>query len=132
MLSFDFLMKKSETIGGEGFVDDAEARDRVVKMLQRSVYPEGVVRQNACAMASGSRTDALKSVITPTLVIHGDVDPLVKVEGGIHTAKIIPGARLEILKGMGHAMFPRYQPRILELIRDFALSHVVYSSSELK
>lgn len=113
-------MKNRKVIGGDGFEDSDEARAQIVAVLDRQVYPIGSARQRAGIMASGSRTEALKSVATPTLVIHGDKDPLVPVEGGIHTAEIIPGARLEILEGMGHAQYPLYQQRCLDLIMDFS------------
>jgi pimeloyl-ACP methyl ester carboxylesterase len=116
----DFSMKNREVIGGDGFTDDQETRDNTRAMLERQIHPEGRARQYAAILASGPRTEALKSVTTPTLVIHGSKDPLVPVEGGIHTAEVIDGARLEILEGMGHAMYPVYQPRILELIQSFA------------
>jgi pimeloyl-ACP methyl ester carboxylesterase len=38
----------------------------------------------------------------PSLVIHGDLDPLVSVEGGRDTAASIPGAKLLIIEGWGH------------------------------
>ena len=120
----DHAMKNRRVIGGDGFEDNIEeARTLAARIIKRSVYPVGAARQRAGIMASGSRTEALKSVTVPTLVIHGDNDPLVRVEGGIHTAETIPGARLEILEGMGHASFPRYQQRILALLSDHATAH---------
>jgi len=41
-------------------------------------------------------------VQAPTLVIHGDADPLVPLEGGQDTAAAIPGAELLVIEGMGH------------------------------
>ncbi|OYX69409.1 MAG: alpha/beta hydrolase, partial [Caulobacter sp. 32-67-35] len=38
----------------------------------------------------------------PTVVLHGDADPLVRLEGGRDTAAVIPGAELRIIEGMGH------------------------------
>ncbi len=120
----DHAMKNRKVIGGDGFEDNIEeARAMAARIIKRSVYPIGAARQRAGIMASGSRTEALKSVTVPTLVIHGDKDPLVRVEGGIHTAETIPEARLEILEGMGHASFPRYQQRILALLSDHATAH---------
>ena len=48
---------------------------------------------------------------TPTLVIHGTVDPLVRPEGGKDTAASIPGAKLLMIDGMGHALPMRFWPR---------------------
>lgn len=70
--------------------------------------------------ASGDRTEALRSVEVPTLVIHGDRDGLVDVSGGIATAEAIPGARLAILEGMGHDLPPAYWNRIVELVAEHA------------
>jgi pimeloyl-ACP methyl ester carboxylesterase len=38
----------------------------------------------------------------PTLVIHGDADPLVHHSGGVATAEAVPGAELLTIEGMGH------------------------------
>jgi pimeloyl-ACP methyl ester carboxylesterase len=109
-------MANRKVVGGEGFEDTEQARQLSAAVIRRQFYPVGAARQRAGIMASGSRTEALRRISTPTLVIHGDSDPLVPVQGGIHTAEVIPGARLEILKGMGHAQFPKYQPELLRLI----------------
>ena len=116
-LLVDHNLKNQRVIGGDGFSDDQEARDQTRAIIERQFYPIGAARQRAGIMASGSRTESLKTVTVPTLVIHGDKDPLVPVEGGIHTAEVIPGAKLEIQKGMGHALFPQYQAPVLELIK---------------
>jgi len=109
-------MNNRKVIGGDGFVDDDAVRKLSADIISRQFYPVGTARQRAGIMASSSRTDALKNIGVPTLVIHGDKDPLVPVEGGILTAETIPGARLEIMPGMGHAQYPLYQDRVLTLM----------------
>ncbi|HOO45026.1 MAG TPA: alpha/beta hydrolase [Deltaproteobacteria bacterium] len=86
-------------------MDQGSIKDLAEKYLQRGVYPEGNARQLAAIIASGSRRHDLGSVKVPTLVIHGDADPLIPVECGLDTAQSIPGADLKIIPGMGHA-FP--------------------------
>jgi 3-oxoadipate enol-lactonase len=44
----------------------------------------------------------LGEIAAPTLVIHGDADPLVRIENGRHLAGGIPGARLIVYEGVGH------------------------------
>ena len=78
--------------------------------------PEGRARQAMAIGSSPSREEALKSLNVPTLVIHGDADRLIPLEGGRATAAAIPGARLEIVDGMGHDYQPQYWARRLELI----------------
>ena len=81
---------------------EAELRERARAYYQRCFYPVGFARQYAAVMASGHRRDKVAGITAPSLVIHGDADPLVTVEGGIDTAKHIPGCDLQIIPGMGH------------------------------
>jgi pimeloyl-ACP methyl ester carboxylesterase len=78
--------------------------------------PEGRARQAMAVGASPSRETALRSLKVPALVVHGDADLLVPLEGGRATAAAIPGARLEIVEGMGHDYPPQYWDRLVELI----------------
>ena len=83
--------------------------------------PRGVARQLMAIQASGDRTEALRRLDLATLVIHGDADPLVQLAGGEATAAAIPGARLEVVEGMGHDLPPElygfFADRIEELAR---------------
>jgi pimeloyl-ACP methyl ester carboxylesterase len=101
--------------------DEASVRERAGRSFDRGLSPAGTARQLAAVLASGSRKEALKSVAVPALVIHGDADPLVPVAGGIDTADAIPGAKLMIIKGMGHALPPAVWPQVIEAIADHAI-----------
>ncbi len=96
---------------GEDIVPDVE---RAARNFERGLNPPGVARQLAAIFASGNRTPALTRVTTPTLVIHGDADPLIRVAGGRATAAAIIGAKLEILPGMGHTLPRALWPRIID------------------
>jgi pimeloyl-ACP methyl ester carboxylesterase len=65
---------------------------------------------------AASRTEALGAVTVPTLVIHGDQDKLVDPSGGRRTAEAIPGARFELIEGMGHDYPPMWWDRIVGLV----------------
>ncbi len=96
-------IKVQEAIGSPGFPPDPHRRrERVLKSIRRSVYPPGLQRQLAAIIDDGDRRERLKSVDVPTLVLHGEADPLVKPEGGADTAAAIPGARLVTIPGWGH------------------------------
>jgi len=84
--------------------EEERARTFMEKSYDRSCYPQGMARQNTAIIASGDRRPLLSSIKVPTLVIHGADDPLIPVEGGKDTARVIPGASLLIVDGMGHDM----------------------------
>lgn len=85
-------------------------------------YPEGASRQYAAIVGDGSRVERLKNVRVPFLVIHGLADPLVTHDGGTDTAKSVPGAKLEMIEGMGHDLPAELCPRFVELIADHAIA----------
>jgi pimeloyl-ACP methyl ester carboxylesterase len=101
-------------------VDEQRVIDRARKSFARGLSPAGVARQLAAILASGSRKERLRRVRVPALVIHGDADPLVPVEGGIDTANSIPGARLLVINGMGHSLPVATWPQIIDVIAQHA------------
>lgn len=68
----------------------------------RMYYPEGLTRQYAAIGDDGSRVERLRKISIPSLILHGDSDNLVPIEGGEDTKNLIPNAKIEILKGWGH------------------------------
>ncbi|MGE0668797.1 MAG: alpha/beta hydrolase [Sphingomonadales bacterium] len=86
------------------------------KAYDRSFYPEGMPRQYAAILSSGSRDALLPGIQAPTLVIHGSEDPLLPVEHAHDTARLIPGAALEVIEGMGHNLPPQLNLRLTSLI----------------
>jgi pimeloyl-ACP methyl ester carboxylesterase len=100
--------------------EESALRQKVERSYDRSLYPAGLARQTLAVIASGSRVPLLRHIVAPTLVIHGDSDPLVPVACGRDVARHIPHARLEIIKGMGHDMPPVPLQRITQLILDHA------------
>ena len=107
--------KAFRVIGSPGFErDEARLRDVVGRSYDRCFHPAGVAHQLVAILASGNRTAELRSIQAPTLVIHGEDDPLVGVSGGRATARAIPTARLMTIPGMGHDMPREIWPRIVE------------------
>lgn len=105
------------TISGPGFpFDEALVRDRAGRAFDRGQTPAGTARQLAAILASGGREEALAKVAAPTLVIHGDMDPLVPIDGGHDTASCIPGAEMLVVPGMGHSLPVEAWPVVLDAI----------------
>jgi len=116
----DFIedsVRVARILNGTGFpIDEDRLRKKAGDIFDRGSSPAGMTRQLAAIIASGSRKEALKSVTVPTLVIHGDADPLVSVEAGIDTANAIPEAELLIIRGMGHGLPPSLWPQVVAAI----------------
>lgn len=98
--------------------DDADIRHIAAQSFDRGLNPAGTGRQIAAIFASGDRTEKLRGIRVPTLVIHGTEDKLVAPSGGEATARAIPGARLELIEDMGHDMPRDLWPRLLDLFED--------------
>jgi pimeloyl-ACP methyl ester carboxylesterase len=110
------------TIGSPGFpFDEAMVRERAGAAYDRAFHPAGNSRQFAAIATQPDRTAPLAAVTAPTLVIHGEADPLVDPSGGRATAAAIPGARLHLVPGMGHDMPQELSdPFVAELAAHFA------------
>lgn len=102
--------------------DDETLRQKITTSFNRAYHPQGYTRQLTAIVASGDRVSALKKITAPTLVIHGNADVLVPVEGGIDTAKHIQHSRLELFDGMGHDLPAPLLSRFTELISEHAAS----------
>lgn len=88
------------------------------RSYDRNHYTPGVGRQLWAVLGSGARTELLPQIGAPTLVIHGEEDPLVPVEHGRHTAELVPGAELLVVEEMGHALEPYFLPEIAAALLD--------------
>jgi pimeloyl-ACP methyl ester carboxylesterase len=108
-------------IGSPGYPgDEARLRDRIGRSYDRSFEPEGTARQLMAILASGNRRRELARITAPTLVIHGADDRLVPAAAGRDVASTIPGARLELIEGMGHDLPPELWPQFVSLIAEHA------------
>ena len=107
-------------IGSPDHFDPERVRRRAGAAYDRGYHPAGVARQLLAVAASGSRTARLREVAVPTLVIHGELDPLIGVSGGRRTAEAVPGARLLVIEGMAHDLEPVFWSPIIEAITALA------------
>jgi pimeloyl-ACP methyl ester carboxylesterase len=96
--------------------DRARLEDLAAASYDRCFYPEGVTRQLAAILASGSRAAGLRALALPTLVIHGRDDTLIPQDGGERTAELVRGARLMLVDDMGHDRPEPLWPLLVEAI----------------
>lgn len=86
---------------------------------QRDSSPDSVAgrtRQATAILRSGNRVAQLQRIQCPTLVIHGDDDPIVHLSGGQATAGAIPGAKLMVVPGMRHQLDGQRAPLLCSAI----------------
>ena len=102
------------------YFDLAEARARAAREYDRSFYPEGTSRQMTAIYASGDRSDKLRQLQAPTLVIHGRDDTLLTPSGGERTAELVPGSVLMMVADMGHDLPMPLWPLYLDAIAGHA------------
>ncbi|MEZ0579043.1 alpha/beta fold hydrolase [Nocardioides sp. MH1] len=108
-------------IGSPGYpMDEAWIRAMAEESFRRSNDPKGVVRQFAAILASPDRRPGLRELALPTLVLHGEADPLIQPDGGRETAAAVPGARLVTYPGMGHDLPEPLWPAIVGEITEHA------------
>jgi pimeloyl-ACP methyl ester carboxylesterase len=109
-------------IGSPGFRDNlAQLKPVLERVARRGLYRAGTERQLLAILSTGDRRELLRGITAPTLVLHGEEDPLVPPAAGRDTARNIPGAMLEMVPGMGHdfppALMARLALRIVEHCR---------------
>jgi pimeloyl-ACP methyl ester carboxylesterase len=110
----------SRLIGSPEHFDEERTRARHAEAFDRCYYPAGSGHQLIAILASGSRSEALRQLAVPSLVIHGSEDPQVDVSGGERTAECLQGCELLVLEGMGHDLPPYFWARIVEAVTSLA------------
>ena len=101
--------------------EEARISDVAARSWDRGHDPLGLARHAVASLASGDRTERLRALTLPTLVIHGTADVMCDVSGGHATASAIPTSELLVIDGMGHGLprqlWPEFAERIAMLVR---------------
>ncbi|GAA1713057.1 alpha/beta fold hydrolase [Streptomyces yatensis] len=85
-----------------------EVADDVVADIRRIAYPtlRSVLRRNSAYLAERSLPERLAALDVPVLVVFGAADPRWEPSSA-HQYDAVPGARIELLPGVGHV--PMYE-----------------------
>jgi pimeloyl-ACP methyl ester carboxylesterase len=103
----DAALKGARLVGSPGFpFREDRIAARALAAYDRAFHPSGALRQTLAILASPDRTRGLRGLTIPTLVIHGESDPLVDPSGGKATAAAVRGSTLWMIPGMGHDLPP--------------------------
>jgi pimeloyl-ACP methyl ester carboxylesterase len=113
----EYFVRVFRMIGSPGFTtDEARVRELAAATHDRGHHPAGTARQLAAIMASGDRTEQLRRLTVPTVVIHGTEDPLLPFRGGVATARAIPDSECLAIPGMGHDLPRQLWPKIIDAV----------------
>jgi pimeloyl-ACP methyl ester carboxylesterase len=110
-------VKTFRAISGSGFpFEEDRWRAKMAQNFDRCFHPPGFPRQFMAVLSARDRVPALRRLRVPTLVVHGSEDPLVFPRAGRETARAIPGAKLHIVRGMGHALPIKAWPELVDVM----------------
>ena len=118
----DQSIKLFELIGTPGKdYDTPQFRRNMRAYIKRGGDDGGFLRQMAAIIGSKNRKELLKSINTQTLIIHGDIDPLIKVKNAYSAHKLIKSSHLEIVDDMGHLLdeesYAKFQNQLITFLR---------------
>ena len=64
------------------------------------------------------RRPRISNINTSTLIIHGDIDPLVKPKNAFHANKLIANSELLMIENMGHLIeepvFNKFKDQLIQ------------------
>jgi pimeloyl-ACP methyl ester carboxylesterase len=98
------------------YYSEEGTKNRSARQFDRLFYPEGFTRQLAAIYATGDRSNRLRGLNVPTLVMHGRDDELITPSGGERTAELIAGANYLLVSNMGHDLPVQLTPVFAEAI----------------
>ena len=96
------------------------AYELYAELARQYPAPVPVLMAQLSAIMGHDTSERLGEIAAPTLVIHGTEDRLLDVANGELIARLIPGARLELLEGSGHMFFWEQPERSAQFVREHA------------
>ena len=105
-----------QLVASPSFAQDDERLRARLRAEAEFDHPEGVQRQVVAMLTAGDRRAALSGITAPTVVLHGDSDPVAPLECGQDTATAIPGAEMRIVEGMGHDLPPQLASTVIDAV----------------
>ena len=90
-------------MAADGFADDhPNLIEELVAQRERNPTSARAFQAQLDALLRSDRSQLVSQIRSPTLVLHGDHDPLVPLPNGELLADRIEGAELVIIPGCGH------------------------------
>lgn len=106
------------------YFDEELSRAKSAAAYDRAYYPDGILRQLLAILTQRPRSEDLRALDVPALVIHGAKDPLVTPTGGQRTHEVLRGSELIVLPEAGHDMPEVYRPELIDRVTALAMRNV--------
>ncbi|MHA6719169.1 alpha/beta fold hydrolase [Sphingomonas sp. RS6] len=107
----------TKALAGRGTTLDERRTDELARAtVARDADPFGFARQGAAMLVLGDLRARQATLHVPTIVIHGEDDPLISYRSGEEVAKTIADARFLLIPGMGHEVPPQHVAAIVEQV----------------
>lgn len=98
--------------------DETKIKQQLQASFSRAYNANGFKRQLIAMILAKPRGEKLKKLTMPSLIIHGDYDPVFSLEHGKQLADIIPNSHFEMIEKMGHGL------------PEFACEHIIASITQ--
>jgi pimeloyl-ACP methyl ester carboxylesterase len=103
-------------LSNPAWCDEVRQRAYLERAHERAHHRGATARQRRALEGHSPRIAALRALDVPTLVAHGDLDPLIDVSGGRRTAELVPGAAYLEIEGMAHDLAPQMWPQLISAV----------------
>lgn len=111
----DYLVTELRVMSVDPF-DEAAARERAHRMVELGWEPGAIKRMLKGTLGGKPDPSGWASITAPTLVVHGTHDRVLILPHGRAIARVVPGAELVVVDGMGHDLQPAFVPTVAETI----------------
>ena len=102
--------------GGSPHFDEGAVRARAIRDVARMRSVGATLTNHFLLTPTGPRGGGFADITVPTLVVHGDRDPVFPLAHGEAIAAVVPGAQLLTLTDVGHGIPPRTWPRVVDTL----------------
>tara|TARA_B100000700_G_scaffold243738_1_gene271712 strand:+ start:428 stop:1372 length:945 start_codon:yes stop_codon:yes gene_type:complete len=109
-------------IGYEGInLETDEFYSNIKTSIERGGTDDtGFGRQLTAILGSENRIEKVKLISSPTLIIHGNKDPLIKVKNAFKTNELIKNSTLIVIPDMRHLI----EPPVFDQFKEDLLNHL--------
>jgi pimeloyl-ACP methyl ester carboxylesterase len=102
------------------FADGEGNFERFEEVAKAYPVPLPMIMEQVKAIMAHDASERLAGITAPTLVVHGTADQMLASSNGEQVASLVPGARLELLEGVGHLFFWEQPEEMAALVAEHA------------